>query len=263
MDFVASREEEMRYGWRSRVSRFLKGLGVLVLDPWFKPDVMGFHEYGKEAPSSQEKIKRLWTFRRGKDGLKRRGRCAGGFWETLHIDLRMVDTADFLIAYCPTNIYSVGTAHEIVLARSQRKPVLFVSPRVEFPSLAGLRRHLHGDEAGLALLHTLENEVPIKPNPLGIPSLWYMPLVGGHNFFDGFGFYRFQGEFRWKSGTLDERERKHRPQRPLLPFLRTLNRQIPPRYDSVRGYVRDDDWLLWDLGRRDGRRPRKNTEAWR
>jgi hypothetical protein len=31
-------------------------------------------------------------------------------------------------------------------------------------------------------------DVPIKPNPRAIPSLWYMPLVGSGNFFDGFGF---------------------------------------------------------------------------
>ena len=150
-------------------------------------------------------------------------------------------------------VYSVGTPHEIVLARSQRKPVLFVSPPVEFPSLDALRRHLDRDEKGKTLLTDLEKEVPIKSNPDAIPSLWYMPLVGGHNFFDGFGFDRFQKEFRWKRGPLDERERARNPQRPLLPFLRSLNRRIPPKYDAVRGYVRDDDWLLWDLGRRGSR----------
>lgn len=41
----------------------------------------------------------------------------------MHIDLRMVDMSDFVIAYCPTNIYSVGTVHEIVVTREQHKPV--------------------------------------------------------------------------------------------------------------------------------------------
>jgi hypothetical protein len=44
------------------------------------------------------------------------------------MDLRMVDTSDFIVAYVPTNVYSVGTPHEIILCRSERKPVLFVSP---------------------------------------------------------------------------------------------------------------------------------------
>jgi hypothetical protein len=59
----------------------------------------------------------------------------------------MVDTSDFVIAYCPTNVYSVGTPHEIVLCRQQRKPVLFVSPQVTFDSLDGLRAHLRQREA--------------------------------------------------------------------------------------------------------------------
>jgi len=54
----------------------------------------------------------------------------------------MMDTSDFVICYCPTNIYSVGTPHEIILARQQRKPVLFVSPYVDFPTLGLLRKHL-------------------------------------------------------------------------------------------------------------------------
>src|SRR5262249_58132342 len=83
-----------------------------------------------------------WTFAPGRAGAKRRAACAEAFWPALHLDLRMVDTSDFVIAYCPTNIYSVGTPHEIILARMQRKPVLFVSPRVKFDSLTNLKKHL-------------------------------------------------------------------------------------------------------------------------
>src|SRR5476649_85759 len=111
----------------------------------------------------------------------------------------MVDTSDFTIAYVPTNIYSVGTVHEIVLARLQRKPVLFVSPPVTFPALEELREHLRArqDERALDLLARLALEVPIKPNERGIPSLWYMPLVGSGNFFDGFGFAEYREKFGW------------------------------------------------------------------
>ena len=109
---------------------------------------------------------------RARQGDETRSACAENFWETLHIDLRMVDTSDFTIAYCPTNIYSVGTAHEIILSRQQMKPVLFVSPPVTFPAFDQLRDHLRrakGIEA-LALLEKLVAEVPIKPNPRGIPA---------------------------------------------------------------------------------------------
>jgi hypothetical protein len=117
-------------------------------------------------------LRQAWTFAPGPAGAAARAEVCGKFWETLHIDLRMVDTSDFTIAYCPTNIYSVGTPHEIALCRQQRKPVLFVSPPVTFPALDQLRRRLDGDLVALKLLDQLEAEVPIKANPRGIPSSW-------------------------------------------------------------------------------------------
>ena len=84
----------------------------------------------------------------------------------------MTTGPDFVIAYCPTNIYSVGTVHEIALARLERKPVLFVSPPVEFPTYDALEKHLANDATGTCLLQALRAELPIKPNPRGVPSLW-------------------------------------------------------------------------------------------
>jgi hypothetical protein len=254
MDFVASREEEMKNGWRTRVGAFLRARGCIVFDPWQKPEVRGLQEYGREGLDTA-KARENWTFEDSPYGAKARSKLTGQFWETLHIDLRMVDTSDFTIAYCPTNIYSVGTPHEIALCRQQRKPVLFVSPPVEFPALDELRAHLtqRKDDAALQMLAELENQVPIKPNPRGIPSLWYMPLVGGENFFDGFGFDKYRGEYDWTDGPLDKREKKYKPKRPLLKFLDGLAHALPKKWDAKRGsYVRNDDWLLWQLKREDG-----------
>ena len=92
---------------------------------------------------------------------------------------------NFVIAYCPTNIYSVGTVHEIALSRLERKPVLFVSPPIEFPSYDALAKHLVKDAVGTHLLNELKAELPIKPNERGIPSLWYMPLVEARAFSTG------------------------------------------------------------------------------
>jgi hypothetical protein len=255
MDFVASREEEMKNGWRTRVGAFLRARGCIVFDPWQKPAVRGLQEYGREGLDTAEARKR-WTFEDNRTGAKRRSSLTGKFWETLHIDLRMVDTSDFTIAYCPTNIYSVGTPHEIALCRQQRKPVLFVSPPVTFPALNDLRRHLlsNKDHQALKLLTELEHQVPIKPNPKGIPSLWYMPLIGGENFFDGFGFNEFRGVYTWPDdGPLDIREKNHKPKRPLLRFLNKLAYRLPRRWDAqLNDYVRNDDWLLWDLRHQNG-----------
>ena len=40
----------------------------------------------------------------------------------------------------------------------------------------------------IMVIESMKVEIPIKENPRGIPHLWYVPLVGGENFFDGFGF---------------------------------------------------------------------------
>ena len=251
MDFVASRAVEKKTGWRNRVGQFLRRLGVTVFDPWEKPDVRGMHEYGKEGEGTTNQRKG-WTYERGEAGADARAKIAESFWPALHIDLRMVDTSDFIVCYCPTNVYSVGTPHEIIVARDQRKPVLFVSPHVEFPTLAELQAHLAKDPKGKRLLKQLAAEVPIIENRNASPSLWYMPLVGGEHFFDGFGFADYTAEFRWGKISLDEQEVRDPPKNPLLHFLRNLNRELPPKWDRARKcFAPNDDWILWDLRKRD------------
>jgi hypothetical protein len=247
MDFVASRANEKKFGWRNRVGDFIRAHDGIVFDPWFKPAVRGLHEYGREDLKSLD-VREDWTFRPGRKGDTVRAAIAEKFWETLHIDLRMVDTSDFTIAFCPTNIYSVGTAHEIILSRQQLKPVLFVSPPVSFPTLDKLKKHLARDKAGAALLEKLVAEAPVKPNRRGIPSMWYMPLIGAGNFFDGFGFAPYLKKFGWKPIPMDEQEKLHPPKNPLLPYLEKLVRAVPPRWDNkLKKYVPNDEWLLWDL----------------
>ena len=248
MDFVASRSAEKRFGWRHRVSEFLRRMDVTVFDPWFKPQVRGFHVYGREVVARKDR--EAWTFAPGPKGARARARCADTFWQSLHTDLRMVDASDFVVCCCPTNVYSVGTPHEIILCRQQKKPVLFVSPHVVFPALDELAGHLEEfrDRRGRKLLERLTKEVPIVPNPDAVPSSWYMPLVGGEQFFDGFGFDRYRRTFRWKEIPLDEQEARFRPKRPLLPFLERLNVRLPKTWDHRRGrFVPNDDWLLWNL----------------
>jgi hypothetical protein len=249
MDFVASRADEKRYGWRNRVGDFLRAHGAIVFDPWSKPGVRGLQQYGLEDLHTID-VREKWTFEQGPAGDQARAECAHQFWQTLHIDLRMVDTSDFTIAYVPTNIYSVGTVHEIVMSRMQKKPVLFVSPPVSFAAFDRLRSHLEKrrDTEGLELLERLASEVPIKPNPRGIPSLWYMPLIGPGNFFDGFGFADYKDRFNWPEIPMDAREKEQAPKHPLLPFLEKLTREVPKRWNNrLREYVPDDDWLLWEL----------------
>ena len=126
MDFVHCRKTEKETGWRVRVGQFLESLGVTVLDPWSKPEVHGLCEYGREGEKTYQ-IRDNWSFEATEQGRTNRKKCADVFREIMHIDLRMVDVSDFVIAYCPTNIYSVGTPHEIIVACQQHKPVMFVA----------------------------------------------------------------------------------------------------------------------------------------
>jgi hypothetical protein len=247
MDFVASRVEEKRNGWRNRVGEFLRRYGTTVYDPWNKPTVIGMPEYGKEDELTTG-AREQWSFEDSPDGDRIRARLCDAFWATLHIDLRMVDTTDFTIAYCPTNVYSVGTVHEIVMARLQFKPVLFVSPPVAFPALDQLRDHLNAkqDDAGRELLDELIEQSSLRVNERGIPSLWYMALLDGHYFFDGFGFAKYMKDFpSWTHSALDEREERYPPKRPLLRYLEKLNRKLPMRYDlELDKDVENEDWLI-------------------
>ena len=249
MDFVASRQEEKEFGWRNRVGQFLKRYGVTVYDPWNKPPVAGLAHYGKEDEFSTNK-RNDWTYEDSEQGDKTRAELCDEFWPTLHIDLRMTDTADFLVAFCPTNIYSVGTVHEIVMARLQHKPVLFVTPPVTFPVYDELEAHLteRHDEDGLKLLGKVAAQAPLRPNPNALPSMWYMALVDAHYFFDGFGFEGYMDEFGWAPGALDEHEKDFPPKRPLLPYIERLNKSVPKRYDLGRGrYVENPEWLIFDV----------------
>jgi len=84
MDFVASRSEERQSGWRVRVGEFLRSFGATVFDPWFKPKVRGFHEYGREDVATVQ-LREEWVFDPTSQGAQTRARCAHAFWETMHV----------------------------------------------------------------------------------------------------------------------------------------------------------------------------------
>ncbi|HZC75898.1 MAG TPA: hypothetical protein VE220_07990 [Gaiellaceae bacterium] len=235
-------------GWRSRVADFLEAQGATVFNPWQKPHVRGVGEYGREGDMGQPYRER-WTFDDSSDGAVARAYCREKARPMTHIDLRMIDTSDLMIAFCPTNIYSVGTVHEIVLARQQKKPVLLVTPPIELPALQALREHLADDDRGLELLTHLEAEGPLRANPTGIPSSWYMAILDSENFFDGFGFAHVRHDFpHWSDAAFDTLEATSPPKRPLLPYLAAITEgAIPYQWDAEGRKQRNDDWLLLDI----------------
>jgi len=253
MDFLVSRDEEKQNGWRSRLRQFLKPFAATVYDPWSKPVIVGQNGYGKDYEYSSKK-RAQWTFADNQSGCQIRSALCDLFYPTVQINRRMVDICDLLIAYCPTNVYSVGTVNEIIRARSQNKPVLFVSPPITYPALDELTKHLskRNDRQALTLLEQVKEEAAIKENVNGVPSPWYLGILPEDYFFDGFGFHLYpqlKGDGNWPNTLLDEIEHKHPPKRPLLPYLEKLNSEIPKRYDPVhKDFVDNSDWLILKPG---------------
>ena len=85
MDFVASREVEAKTGWRVRIGQLLRDFGIVVFDPWNKPEVRGLHGFGKETADST-RTREGWTFENSRAGSRTRAQLTGHYWETLHID---------------------------------------------------------------------------------------------------------------------------------------------------------------------------------
>jgi len=176
MDFVGSRVVEKYLGWRAILTPILKTLKITVLDPWNKPKIKGLENYGREGIISSKSLyeKDFWI------NPETRAKFELDFWPTVHIDLRMCDLSDFLIAFAPTNIYSVGTVHEIIVARNQLKPTLVISPPIKYEFFPEIVKLPESTKQALKFYG-------LKENPNGLPSQWYGNIVGGNYFFDGFG----------------------------------------------------------------------------
>lgn len=255
MGFVRSRSDEKNNGWRSRLKQFLDHYEAVVFDPWMKPDILGCQKLEFEDEQFQ-KVRDRWSFEQNRQGAESRAFCSQVFMPALKSDLRMVDISDFTIAFCPTNIYSVGTVHEIIRCREQCKPVLLVSPHVDASAFDQLRDHLKDDRLALQLLHEAMGQLQIQMNPDAIPSCWYMALVDTEQVFDGFGFAFYMNEFKWTKSLLDDQETRWPPKNALLPYLARLNSDIPKRWDQkTKEYIENSEWMLWDL-----REPRSKQE---
>jgi nucleoside 2-deoxyribosyltransferase len=108
--------EDDGVGWRKEITKWLIERNVVVLDPCDKPI-----KNTKYREIDEEKIKMM--------ELKSTGRyyeLTRRMKEIVHMDLRMVDVADFVIVYLNPNITMFGTIHELINSLNQRKPTLVV-----------------------------------------------------------------------------------------------------------------------------------------
>lgn len=115
--------------WRQIMTVFLEERGVEVSNPYYKPLKLDTHS--QELLEDENNYNSVMCAIKNKDydEVTRR------FKQVRAIDLRMVDKADFLVAYLNFSTTMTGTLEEIFTANRQRKPVIIISskPKSEIP----------------------------------------------------------------------------------------------------------------------------------
>lgn len=109
-------------GFRNELKKKLAKIGVngnMILDPTDKPVTYdGYIDFDTEKDHYYSLRKhRQW------DELEKLCQM------TMHVDLRLVDKSDLIIAVIDSTVPMFGTIHEIVQARQQKKPVVLIDSR--------------------------------------------------------------------------------------------------------------------------------------
>jgi nucleoside 2-deoxyribosyltransferase len=114
--------------WRKEITEKLVSFGMKkenILDPSNKPKIKGSLSLSDEQKIIKE-LKEKNDWKELEIFMKK----------IMRADLKMVDQSDFIIANLSEQVLTVGTIHEIIVARNQKKPVfLIVKDRTNFPSL--------------------------------------------------------------------------------------------------------------------------------
>lgn len=118
IDFV----DDAGKGFRGELKKKLVKIGIkpqMILDPTDKPvtyagykdfDTEKDHYYSLRKHGQWDELEKLCQM-------------------TMHVDLRLVDKSDLVIAVINPDVPMFGTIHEIVQARMQKKPVVMIDPR--------------------------------------------------------------------------------------------------------------------------------------
>ena len=100
--------------WRRELTPWLKGLGIVVLDPTNKPIKLGNEDIENKKYVKQLRLKKDWNT------------LSKEMKNIIKVDLRLLDWSSFVIIYLSNNIPMAGTSHELVLTSQQRKPALIM-----------------------------------------------------------------------------------------------------------------------------------------
>ena len=151
--------------WRNRLSIDLSNLGIKVLDPT-KQMFLGQAAETQEMRDQLKRWREEENFSAVHDFMK----------EVIRRDLRAVDISTFLVCRLEPDKPTFGTVHEIAVAATQRKPILFIlNDRKKMPLwLIGLVNMDYVFESEEALFRYLINV------NLGIEKLdtkyWKIPI---------------------------------------------------------------------------------------
>lgn len=103
--------------WRDAITPSLENLGLEIFDPLNKPCDDAPEDTESRAERRQWKSNgeyaRFSTFMR----------------KVVAIDLRLINTCDFIIALVDLDIHMCGTYEEVIRANDQKKPVLVICPQ--------------------------------------------------------------------------------------------------------------------------------------
>ena len=118
IDFV----DDRGVGFRKTLKEKLLSIGLeenMILDPTDKPvTYSGYADFDTEKDY-------YYSLRKHGHWDELQKMCQ----MTMHVDLRLVDKSDVVIAVLNPDVPMFGTIHEIVEARQQKKPVLMIDPR--------------------------------------------------------------------------------------------------------------------------------------
>lgn len=98
--------------WRNQITPKLNKYGVRVLNPLEKPFNININELTVRDDINILKNEKRYSEIRKYKSIRT-------------VDLRMVDKSDFVIAQMSSEVFTCGSMEEIVLANSQKKPVLY------------------------------------------------------------------------------------------------------------------------------------------
>ena len=213
-----------------RVGQVLRDLGVVVFDPWNKPEVQGLHDYGLETAESAKEA--------GEMDVRR---FAGGRRGTGEADRPLLGNAAYRSADGRRRRFPHRLLPDERLQRRHRPrdrggpaatqtrscssaPLSTSRPSKSSGSTAiWLRRSARS--APKARGRTSDQAQPARPSQPG-----YMPLVGGESFFDGFGFASCGdiGGARGAAPTSTGSSKRPPVRAPLLPFLAQTRQEACP-----------------------------------